>query len=154
MKNKITVILKKNLANLGSIGTVVKVSSGYAFNYLIPRDFAQLATQGSLKHHKMFLDMKQQKLDEIQDKLQASAQKFNKISKISVKKKVGNNNQIFGSVNDKEIISKLFSITGEKLEKKNIYLPNIKALGIYNLNIIFTSDIQVSMKLQILPFFA
>nr|YP_009244569.1 ribosomal protein L9 [Agarophyton chilense]AMK96811.1 ribosomal protein L9 [Agarophyton chilense]ASP44706.1 50S ribosomal protein L9 [Agarophyton chilense] len=148
-----TVILKKNLANLGSIGNIVKVSSGYAFNYLIPHDFAQLATQGRLKHHRMFLNIKQKKLDEIQDKLQFMAQKFNQIPKISVKKKVGNNNQIFGSVNDKEIMTKLFYITGEKLDKKNIYLPNIKTLGIYNLNIIFTSDVRISIKLQILPFF-
>nr|YP_009510940.1 ribosomal protein L9 [Gracilaria gracilis]AXI96613.1 ribosomal protein L9 [Gracilaria gracilis] len=151
MRKKITVILKKNLANLGQVGTIVNVSSGYAFNYLIPYDFAHLATNGRLKHHKMLLNIKQKKLDNIKDKLQIITQKLNKIAKISIKKKVGNTNQIFGSVSDKEIISNLLYFTGEKLEKKNFYIPNIKKIGIYNLDIMLTKDIKVSIKLQILP---
>nr|UAD87294.1 ribosomal protein L9 [Gracilaria pacifica] len=153
MKKKITVILKKNLVNLGPVGTIVNVSSGYAFNYLIPYDFAYLATDGRLKHYKMLLNIKQKKLDEIKGKLQIITQKINKITKISIKKKVGNTDQIFGSVSDKEIISNLLYFTGERLEKKNFYIPNIKKIGIYNLDIILTKDIKVSIKLQILPAF-
>nr|YP_009510531.1 ribosomal protein L9 [Gracilaria caudata]AXI96204.1 ribosomal protein L9 [Gracilaria caudata] len=153
MKKKITVILKKNLVNLGSVSSIVKVSSGYAFNYLIPYGFAQLATVGRVKHHKMFINIKQKKLEEIQGKLQIITQKLNKVTKISVKKKFGNNNQIFGSVSDKEIILNLFHITGEQLDKKNLYFPNIKKVGIYDLDIILASDIKVGIKLQILPAF-
>nr|YP_009509372.1 ribosomal protein L9 [Gracilaria vermiculophylla]AXI97022.1 ribosomal protein L9 [Gracilaria vermiculophylla]QXU75225.1 ribosomal protein L9 [Gracilaria vermiculophylla]WDZ67989.1 ribosomal protein L9 [Gracilaria vermiculophylla] len=153
MKKKITVILKKNLVSLGSVGSIVQVSSGYAFNYLIPYNFAQLPTKGKLKHYKMFSDLKQQKLDEIHVKLQVLSKKLGQISKISLKKKVGNNNQIFGSVSDKEIIANLFFVIGEKLEKKNINLPNIKTLGIYNFDILLAKNIQIDIKLQILPAF-
>nr|YP_010195632.1 ribosomal protein L9 [Gracilaria baiana]UAD83029.1 ribosomal protein L9 [Gracilaria baiana] len=153
MKKKITVILKKHLVNLGSVGSIVKVSSGYAFNYLIPYDFAYLATAGRLKHYKMFSSIKQRKLDEIKGKFQAIAQKLNKIAKISVKKKVGNTNQIFGSISDKEIISKILYITGEKLDKKNLYIPNIKKIGIYNLDIILTNEMRICIKLQVFPAF-
>nr|YP_010196867.1 ribosomal protein L9 [Gracilaria cliftonii]UAD84671.1 ribosomal protein L9 [Gracilaria cliftonii] len=153
MKKKITVILKKNLVNLGSVGSIVKVSSGYAFNYLIPYNFAQLATVGRVRHYNMFLSIKQKKLNEIQSKLQIISQKLNKITKISVKKKIGNNNQIFGSVSDKEIILNLFDITGEKLDKKHLYFPDIKKIGIYNLDITLASDIKLNIKLQILPAF-
>nr|UAD84261.1 ribosomal protein L9 [Gracilaria changii] len=153
MKKKITVILKRNLANLGSVGSIVKVSSGYAFNYLIPFDFAQLVTTGTLKHHNMFLNIKQKKLDEFRSKLEIVIQKLNKIAKITVKKKVGNNNQIFGSVSDKEILLILFDITGEKLDKKNLYFPNVKKIGIYNLSIVLTNNVKVDIKLQVLPVF-
>nr|YP_009346765.1 50S ribosomal protein L9 [Gracilaria firma]APR74300.1 50S ribosomal protein L9 [Gracilaria firma] len=153
MKKKITVILKRNLVNLGSVGSIVKVSSGYAFNYLIPFNFAQLATIGTLKHYSMFLNIKQKKLYEFKSKLEIVIQKLNKVAKITVKKKVGNNNQIFGSVSDREIFLILFNITGEKLDKKNLYFPNIKKIGIYNLSIVLTNDVKVDMKLQVLPVF-
>nr|YP_010198880.1 ribosomal protein L9 [Gracilaria tikvahiae]UAD88113.1 ribosomal protein L9 [Gracilaria tikvahiae]UAD88316.1 ribosomal protein L9 [Gracilaria tikvahiae] len=153
MKKKITVILKKNLVNLGSVGSIVKVSCGYAFNYLIPCDFADLATTGRLKHYKMFLNIKQKKLNEIKGKFQILAQKLNKIAKISVKKKVGNTNQIFGSISDKEVISNILYLTGEKLDKKNLYIPNIKKIGIYSLDIILTNEMRIRIKLQVLPAF-
>nr|YP_009732240.1 50S ribosomal protein L9 [Gracilaria spinulosa]QHS70760.1 50S ribosomal protein L9 [Gracilaria spinulosa] len=153
MKKKITVILKKNLVNLGSVGNIVKVSSGYAFNYLIPYNFAYLATTGRLKHYKMFLNIKQQKLNEIKGKFQILAQKLNQIAKISVKKKVGNTNQIFGSISDKEIISNILYLTGEKLDKKNLYMPTIKKIGVYNLDIILMNQMRVSLKLQVFPAF-
>nr|YP_010196456.1 ribosomal protein L9 [Gracilaria cearensis]UAD83853.1 ribosomal protein L9 [Gracilaria cearensis] len=153
MKKKITVILKKNLVNLGSEGSIVKVSSGYAFNYLIPYDFAYLATTGRLKHCNMFLNIKQRKLNEIKGKFQIVTQKLNKIAKISVKKKVGNTNQIFGSISDKEIISNILYLTGEKLDKKNLYIPNIKKIGVYNLDIILTNEMKICIKLQVLPAF-
>nr|UAD87906.1 ribosomal protein L9 [Gracilaria textorii] len=153
MKKKITVILKKNLVNLGSAGSIVKVSCGYAFNYLIPCNFADLATTGRLKHYKMFLNIKQKKLNEIKGKFQILAQKLNKIAKISVKKKVGNTNQIFGSISDKEIISNILYLTGEKLDKKNLYIPNIKQIGIYSLDIILTNEMRIRIKLQVFPAF-
>nr|YP_009511552.1 ribosomal protein L9 [Gracilariopsis mclachlanii]AXI97429.1 ribosomal protein L9 [Gracilariopsis mclachlanii] len=152
MKKKTTVILKKNFINLGQIGSIVKVNSGYAFNYLVPNHFVEIATPGKLRHHSMFLEIKKRKLDEIKNKIQVIQQKLKQVSKISLKKKSGSNGQIFGSISDKEIITSILYSTQEKLDKKNIYLPNIKKLGIYNVDIIL-SDIKVQLKLQILPIY-
>nr|YP_009732038.1 50S ribosomal protein L9 [Gracilaria edulis]QHS70556.1 50S ribosomal protein L9 [Gracilaria edulis]UAD85689.1 ribosomal protein L9 [Gracilaria edulis] len=153
MKKKISVILKKDLVHLGSSGSIVNVSSGYAFNYLIPYNFAYLATNKTLKHHKMFADVKQKKLDQINTRLQLINQKLSKINHFSIKKKVGKNNQIFGSVSDKDIISYLFYLTEEKLDKKNISIPDIKILGIYDLNISILNNIIITIRLRILPLF-
>nr|YP_009500387.1 ribosomal protein L9 [Gracilariopsis heteroclada]AXE43549.1 ribosomal protein L9 [Gracilariopsis heteroclada] len=150
MKKKTTVILKKNFINLGQIGSIVKVNSGYAFNYLVPNHIVEIATPGKLRHHSMFLEIKKRKLDEIKNKIQVIEQKLKQVTKISLKKKSGSNGQIFGSISDKEIIASILYSTQEKLDKKNIYLPNIKKLGIYNIDIIL-SDIKVQLKLQILP---
>nr|YP_010199488.1 ribosomal protein L9 [Gracilariopsis tenuifrons]UAD89346.1 ribosomal protein L9 [Gracilariopsis tenuifrons] len=153
MKKKTTVILKKNFVNLGQIGNIVKVNSGYALNYLVPNNIAEIATIGKLRHYNMFLDIKNKKLNEIDNKMKIIQQKLNQITKISLKKKSGSNSQIFGSVSDKDIIVSILYCTQEKLDKKNIYLPSIKKLGIYNVNIILSSDIKVQLKLQILPMY-
>nr|AJO68386.1 ribosomal protein L9 [Gracilariopsis lemaneiformis] len=171
MKKKTTVILKKNFVNLGQIGNIVKVNSGYALNYLVPNNIAEIATASKLRHYlvpnniaeiatasklrhyKMFLDIQKKKLDEIENKMKIIQQKLKQITKISLKKKSGSNSQIFGSVSDKEIISNILYYTQEKLDKKNIYLPSIKKLGIYNIDIILSGDIKVQLKLQILPMY-
>ena len=44
------VILKKDVQNLGEAGDVVNVKDGYARNLLIPRNFAEIATEGALKN--------------------------------------------------------------------------------------------------------
>ena len=44
------VILKKDVQNLGETGDVITVKDGYARNFLIPKDFAEMATEGALKN--------------------------------------------------------------------------------------------------------
>ena len=43
------VILMEKVANLGSLGEVVKVKEGYARNFLIPTGKAKRATESNLK---------------------------------------------------------------------------------------------------------
>ena len=43
------VILRSNIEQLGKIGQVVEVASGYARNYLIPKNLAYMANKGNLK---------------------------------------------------------------------------------------------------------
>ena len=61
MKKNITVIIKNNHSQLGEKGEQLKVTPGYAFNYLIPNDFVEVATKGKIKHLNMLLDIERQK---------------------------------------------------------------------------------------------
>ena len=40
------VILKKDVQNLGEAGDMVNVKDGYARNFLLPQNFAEIATEG------------------------------------------------------------------------------------------------------------
>ena len=42
------ILLLKNIKNLGEIGSKVSVKSGYARNYLIPKNYAMLPTKANL----------------------------------------------------------------------------------------------------------
>ena len=44
------VILKKEVQNLGEQGDLVHVKDGYARNYLLPQNYAEIATEGALKN--------------------------------------------------------------------------------------------------------
>ena len=59
------VILKKDVQNLGEAGELVNVKDGYARNFLIPKNFAEVATEGALKNREQNLariQAKQEKL--------------------------------------------------------------------------------------------
>ena len=55
------VILRENVENLGKIGDVVKVSDGYARNFLLPKKLVTIADEQNVKeieHHKKALEKK------------------------------------------------------------------------------------------------
>ena len=41
------VILKKDVQNIGEAGDIVTVKDGYARNFLLPQNFAEIATKGA-----------------------------------------------------------------------------------------------------------
>ena len=53
------VILKKDVQNLGEVGDLINVKDGYARNYLIPNNLAQVATKGALADNKIFKELNQ-----------------------------------------------------------------------------------------------
>ena len=43
------IILKKDVQNLGEAGDIINVKDGYARNFLLPQNVAELATKGALE---------------------------------------------------------------------------------------------------------
>ena len=151
MIKKTKIIIKNNTTKLGKKGEILNVARGYAFNYLIPNNLAILATDGELKQIEMFKQIKNTKIK--QEKIDAKniQKNLEQISKISIRKKVGDDQQIFGSVNEKEIVQEIYNYTGHKLDKKQIHLPHIKMIGIYIVKIHLLNNISTNLKLQVLP---
>nr|YP_009296109.1 ribosomal protein L9 [Schizymenia dubyi]AOM65044.1 ribosomal protein L9 [Schizymenia dubyi] len=151
MKRKVQVIIKKKYKHLGETGEIVHVNPGYAFNYLIPNSIVQIATKGVMKHTQMLQTIKENKLQENINNAKKIKQKLIELSKISIKKKTGDNEQIFGSISEKEIIEEIFLHIGEKLDKKQIQISEIKKVGIYTFQIKILENVIADLKLQILP---
>lgn len=151
MKKEIKIIVKKNMPHIGDVGTITKARLGYVLNYLLPNNIVDIATPGKLKHAHMLQQIQLKKIEAIQSKAIEIKNNLEKIPKISIKKKTGDQQQIFGSVSEKDIINYIFQMTGEKLDKKQITIPVIKEIGIYSIEIKIIDNIQVILKLQILP---
>ena len=76
------VILKKEVQNLGEPGEIVNVKDGYARNFLLPQNLAEIATKGALENREKSIERikaKQQKLHEEAVKL---AERFYEIEKL------------------------------------------------------------------------
>jgi len=151
MKQDIPIIIKKNIPNLGEPGTITKARLGYVLNYLLPKGIVDIATPGKIKHINMLKQIQLNQLKDLENQAYKTKNHLEQIPKISIKKKVGDQKHIFGSVSEKDIINYIFNITGETLDKKQITIPIIKEVGIYTIDIKIIENIHVKLKLQILP---
>ena len=130
MKKYIEVIVKQEKDNQK---VVKRVTRGYAFNYLIPNHMAEIPTKGQLKHLQMLDSISKHKKDQT-----------NRLDQQI-------NNDIVGSILEQDIQEIIHSITGKKIEKKQILIDNIKQLGTYMCYISVNEKMKNTIKLRILP---
>src|SRR4051812_48132209 len=100
------VILRENVSNLGRIGDLVKVSDGYARNFLLPRNLVVAADEGNvaaIEHHKRSLEKKRQA-----QKVEAEgvAKRLADTS-CTIARKVGEQDKLYGSVTTGDIADAL-----------------------------------------------
>ena len=142
------VILRENVEGLGKRGDIVRVKDGYARNYLIPRRLAVAVTPGNIKQielEKKNWALKHQKEIEAAEAVKDIIEKIT----ITVTKKAGENNQLFGSVTAQDIAD---ALAKEKVEidKKKIELPEpIKELGTFPVKIKIHPEVVVETKVYV-----
>ena len=152
MKKYIEVIKKRGYTPSNKTQIIEKVTKGYAFNYLIPNGLARIVTKGELKHLKMLQESSSQKRNET-DRLSLKTKKeIMQITTIHFKKKCGKNHQIFGSISESDIQDRIWHLTGQRIDKRQIIIDNIKQLGKYSCQIIITENMKASIKIRLIPY--
>nr|YP_010925863.1 chloroplast 50S ribosomal protein L9 [Neoporphyra seriata]WKD84095.1 chloroplast 50S ribosomal protein L9 [Neoporphyra seriata] len=150
-KKIIKVVLKENIQKLGKNNDLVKVSAGYARNFLIPNKMAIIATHSILKQQKFYAAIKEEKLKVAKEDAKKIQKLLEEIQKFSITKKTGDGQNIFGSVTEKEIAQIIKDATNIDIEKQNIFLPEIKTVGIYNIEIKLFNQVSANIQLKVLP---
>lgn len=143
------IILAKDVEKLGSAGDLVKVKDGYARNYLIPQGLALVANEKSVKQLEFNKRMIEKKINSeiIGAKLIAS-----KLAacEIMIKKKVGEEGKLFGSVTNREIEEALKE-KGFEIDHRDIVLDsNIKKSGVYEVEVKLFRDVKGTFKLWVI----
>ena len=142
------VILLQDVKSLGKKGDIVKVSDGYARNYVLPKKLGVEANdknKNELKLQKAHEDKSAaQKLAQAQE-LAASLEQI----KITVKMRAGEGGKVFGSISAKEIAAAAKEQHGLDLDKKKIQLADpIKSFGMFEVPIKLHT--QVTGRLYVL----
>jgi len=142
------VILKENVASLGKMGDAIKVSDGYARNYLIPKGLAIAANNKNLKvleherKHILQVAEKERKKSEV------LAEKLASIT-CTIARRVGDQDKLFGSVGTKDI-EKALQEEGVEIERKNILLDEpLKSLGEFPVKIKLTAGASAEVTVKI-----
>lgn len=153
MKKYIEIIENHNNKITQNKNITKKVAKGYAFNYLIPNRLAELATKGKIRHLQMLQKLSSDKKS-LSDKLAEKIQiEVSHIRLLHIRKKCGNEYNIFGSVSEQDIKEKISDLIGEQIEKQQITIEPIKKLGAYNCNILIGEDRRVNLTAKVLPYY-
>jgi large subunit ribosomal protein L9 len=142
------VILKEDVAKLGSRGDVVKVAEGYGRNFLLPKKLAIEATKGNKA---VIEQMKAAALRRsAKEKAQAEelAKQFEGLS-VSFQRRSGEHDQLFGSVTAGDIADAL-NRKGFSLDRRKVQLHEpLKTLGEFTVPVKLHKDITTHLKVVI-----
>jgi large subunit ribosomal protein L9 len=142
------VILKEDVAKLGSRGDVVKVADGYGRNFLLPR---KLAIEATCSNRAVIDQMKQAALRRAaHDKADAEGQaKLLDGVALSFIRKAGEKDQLFGSVTSGDIAAAL-EAKGYSIDRRKVHLDEpLKHIGEFKVQIRLYKGVDATVKVLV-----
>ncbi|MFA5839655.1 MAG: 50S ribosomal protein L9 [Candidatus Margulisiibacteriota bacterium] len=143
------VIIKKELANLSEVDSVMDVADGYARNYLLPRGIALRATKGAVAAGAKRITLREKALEARRHEFEAMAKKLSDVT-VEIAADAGEEGKLFGSVTTQDIVEAISSTAGIEVEKKKVELSApIKMIGDYNAKIKIYKDISAQVRVKV-----
>lgn len=136
------VILLEKIDNLGNLGDLVDVKSGFARNYLLPQQKAERATAANIEA----FQARRAEFESLQrEALQQAESRKSTLdgSSVTVMSKAGTEGKLFGSVGTEEIRQALVD-AGTDVEKKEIRLPEgpLRNVGEHEVSLHLHADVD------------
>ena len=142
------VILKEDVATLGSRGDVIKVAEGYGRNYLLPR---KLAIEATPANRAVIEQMKAAAVRRVARE-KGDAEKLAELLagvSVSFTRKSGEHDQLFGSVTSADIAREL-EHKSFNIDRRKIHLDEpLKHVGEFTVPIRLHKDVTVPVKVVI-----
>jgi len=143
------VILLKDVKGQGVKGDIVKVSVGYARNYLIKNNLAEEATQGNIKALKTKKQKSVRFEQEEKERAEALKEALDKIT-VELSAKAGEAGQLFGSITNKQIAEQLKKEYGHQVDRRNIELDQpIRTLGVTKMPVKLHPEVTGTITVQV-----
>ena len=140
------VILKKDVQNIGEAGDIVNVKDGYARNFLLPQNLAEIATSGAKQNREKNLARIKAKQEKLHAEALEVAKKLEELASIELSAKAGESGKLFGAVTTKKLSEEIKAKTGLEIDRKTISLDApINKVGNFNMTIKLTSKVKVTL---------
>lgn len=140
--------LLQDVKNIGLAGQIVKVSEGYARNYLFPRKLACIATaQDTIMVEKQ---AKRAKIDKelLGSRIASIAEQLEKMHFI-IKEKTHDEGKLYGAVNADDIVA-LLKDKGIAINKKQVEFPKtIRSTGEHTVIIKLSSKLKSEIIVKV-----
>ncbi|MBL4576201.1 MAG: 50S ribosomal protein L9 [Opitutaceae bacterium] len=143
------VFLLKDILQVGLKNEIIKVSNGYAKNFLFPNRLAIEVTSSNEK----FYTAKSRKVENRAAAIESTSSILgDQIAKLSLKlkKKMHDNNKLYASINASEIVD-LLKLSNVSISKSQVVFDkSIKEKGTFTVTIKLSSKIQPQFTLQVI----
>ena len=140
------VILLQDVKGLGKKGEIVKVSDGYARNFILPKKLGLEANGKNLNDLKLQKANEEKVAQQLLDEARELAKKL-EAGKVELQIKVGEGGRAFGAVSSKEISGAVKEQMGYDIDKKKIQLKDvIKTLGTHTVPVKLHPKVTADLK--------
>ncbi|MDQ6678661.1 MAG: 50S ribosomal protein L9 [Acidobacteriota bacterium] len=142
------IILREDIENLGSRGDLVNVADGYARNFLLPRKKAVIATDSNRKIIEQERDAHVRRDAKLKTEFEAQAKLLNGAA-VTIAQRVGENDQLFGSVTAQNIADQL-ELKGFSIERRKIQLDEpIRTLGEHKVTVRLHREVTAEVTVNV-----
>jgi large subunit ribosomal protein L9 len=146
----VKVVLRRDVDNLGERGQVVAVSTGYARNFLLPKGYALEATPGNLRTLELQRKVWSARVAREIDDARKLAERI-EATKLTIAKKVGEGETLYGSVTSVEIAD-LLEAKGFEVDRRKIVLDEpIKRTGVHHATLKIHSKVAARIEIEVVP---
>lgn len=142
------VVLRQDVEHLGHRGEVVNVAPGYARNYLLPKGIAWEASPGNLRT--LELQRKAQEKHDLKD-VELARDVASRLAgiQLTIAKKAGESDTLYGSVTSTEIAD-LLSAQGIEIDRRKIRLAEpIRTLGTFQVPIRLHGQVAAEVRIEV-----
>ena len=152
MPKRVQVVLNEDILSLGKNGDLVDVAPGYARNYLMPFGKAVPVTPAVMKQ----VEHRRAKEVERQAALKNEALNFktalDTIGRFTVKKQVGEDNVLFGTVTNGDVAEVIEESTKKEIDRRDILVPEIHRTGKYTVTVKLHSEVTAEINLEVVSY--
>ncbi len=142
------VILLDNVIGLGKAGDIKKVKDGYARNFLIPQQMAEIATRAKESYLKKMQERLAKKAQALLETSRAVKEKVESLS-VTIEVKAGEEGKLFGSVTNHDIAVAL-EAQGYDIKKNKIVTPHIKSVGEHVVKVKLDEGVTAELKVKVM----
>jgi large subunit ribosomal protein L9 len=89
----------------------------------------------------------------LEEKQQAQSRKtaLETIGRVTIRKQVGENEAIFGTVTAPEVAEAIQAATGQEIDRRGIALPDISKLGSYKAEVKLHPEVSATIEILVTP---
>jgi large subunit ribosomal protein L9 len=144
------VYLLKDIEKVGIAGEIVRVSEGYAMNFVIPRKLGVEVTKENEGFYKNKQKTVENRKEVIESKTSILAERI-KTVRVTIKKKSHDDGKLYGAINAQDIVDALAE-KGVSISKNQVdFGKSIKEKGEYKITIKLSSKLQPQVTVVVTP---
>jgi large subunit ribosomal protein L9 len=143
------VVLLRDVPELGKLGDVKEVASGYARNYLLPKGMAEYVTPAVLQRVEAQRRREERAAREFETEMAKVAAALEGVQ-ITLRAKVGEQDRLYGSITSADIAEELRRVSGYEVDKKSVELEEpIRQLGQYEIPVRLSKEQLPKVKVVV-----
>ncbi len=150
MAKSIELLLTESIENLGIVGDVVKVRTGYARNFLLPRNAATTPSAELIASLKVKRAQAQAEMAQVRSERATTIEKL-KGYDLAITRACNDQGILYGGVTQQEISEALIK-AGFGVRPRDVRLSGaIKRVDTYDIHIKFETELETDIKLTVKP---